>query len=573
MGIRTRIYFAAAVVMVFMMMSALTSSGLRTDGGMAAYAAGLSVHAAAVQEEGITPMTKDETVYALLNEDGSVNAVYVVNHCKVPKDGTYADFGSYEKMESLTEDIQPRTEDDMILWDLKASYGDFYYQGKLAGAELPWNFQIKYALDGKPVEAKGLAGKSGRVEIALSASPNEAAHPVFRESFTMQIQVPVNLNRASIISADGATPVITGQTNTLTYTVLPGASASYRLVMEVRHFEMDSLNIGISAINYGNTLSAADPDEGFEKLLQGLEGWVKGAQSFKNGLLELSNGMDQLTAGLHVLSEGGSELAKGIQGLSQGFRQFDASVDRVAEGSKDISEGLAGTADSGGSILEGYEQLAQGILTRLPGKEEKEQLRRLAQYAGSSGPYAQAGELAQSLLDQIDGLEQIYQNLAALNGSLSLCMEGVSKLSGEYEGFEQGLTALAQASEKLLQNISKLGEGGRQLSDGLAGLDAGMAEMNGSIKALPAHAQELIDGGMAIKNGMDAAGAAVAGLLGLDGEEEKIVSFAAPAEGRAESVQFIIRTPAVKTAEPKEEAPDKTVTKKSFWEKLAALFR
>ena len=156
-----------------------------------------------------------------------------------------------------------------------------------------------------------MAGRSGRVEIALSVTANESVLPYFRERFAMQIQVPVNLNRASIISADGATQVITGKTNTLAYTILPGTSGSYRIVMEAVDFELESMSIGISAIDYGNVLSSEGLGEGIGELSKGIEDWVEGTKSFKNGLMELSNGMGLLTSGLKDLSTGSRELHGG----------------------------------------------------------------------------------------------------------------------------------------------------------------------------------------------------------------------------------------------------------------------
>ena len=211
-------------------MAALTSSGLRTGTTLPVRVTGSSGNQVINPKDGTKPIVKDETVYALLNEDGSVRSVYVVNHSKVLEDGKYVDFGSYKKIESLSENIQPKTEGDKIIWELKKSYGDFYYKGELAGVELPWTFNIQYFLDGNKVQAQDLAGRSGRVEIALSVTANESVLPYFRERFAMQIQVPVNLNRASIISADGATQVITGKTNTLAYTILPELPAAIALL-------------------------------------------------------------------------------------------------------------------------------------------------------------------------------------------------------------------------------------------------------------------------------------------------------------------------------------------------------
>jgi putative membrane protein len=573
MRLRTKTIIAATVMVVFALMAALTAAGLMAGGAIPAGVSGSFGNTAVDPGDGSRPVIKDETVYALLNDDGSLRSAYVVNHIKVPEDGTYVDFGNYEKVESLSEDILPRIEGDRITWELKESYGDFYYQGGLVGAHLPWIFKIEYYLDQNRVEAQDLAGKSGKVEIDLSVTPNESAPSYFRERFAMQIQVPVNLNRAAIISADGATQVIAGSTNTLAYTILPGSSGSYRLVLDARDFEMDSINIGISAVDYSSVLSSGDLADGFRKLSQGMEDWVEGAKAFKSGLVDLSDGVGQLSSGLKDISAGSRELHSGLERYSQGFRQFDDSLDRVSLGSGSIMVGLSELSAGGGSILSGYQRLAQGIQVQLPGEAEKEQLRMLAQYAAiPDSPYYQAGNMAKSLLEQIAGLEQIYQNLSALNDALSQYTQGVAELSEEYKGFDQGISALAQASGELQQGISILADGGKQLSEGLSALDSGMAELNGNVKELPGHAQELVDGGLAIKEGTDAANDAVSEMIGHDDKDEKVVSFVAPEKGMASSVQFVIRTPGIKMPEKEKEVPVNNTVKKSIWQKFIDLF-
>lgn len=569
MRIRNKTIIAVAVMMVIAMMAALTAAGFWAGGGVPAGASGSSGSLWINPGDGSKPVIKDETVYALLNEDGSLRSVYVVNHTRVSEDGRYVDFGNYKDVKSLSDGIQPTIEGDRITWELKKSYGDFYYKGELAGVELPWTFNIQYFLDGNKIQAQDLAGRSGKVEIVLSVTANESVLPYFREKFAMQVQVPIDINRASIISAHGATQVITGKTNTLAYTVLPGTSGSYRIVMEAVDFELESMSIGISAIDYGNVLSSGSLSEGIGELSKGLEDWVDGAKSFKNGLMELSNGMGMLTSGLKDLSTGSRELHGGMESFAQGYQQFDASLDQVSHGSKNIRDGLSEIAINGESILAGYQQLTQGILSQLPGEAEREQLRMLAQYAGSNSPYAQAGNMAQSMLDQIAGLEQIYQNLATLNAGLGQYTEGVSRLSEEYKGFDRGVTALTQASDQLLEGISQLEDGGRRLSDGVSVLEAGMTEISDNMKDLPGHAQELIDGGLAIKKGTDAA---ISGIVGQDGEDEEVVSFVVPEKGLASSVQFVIRTPAIKLPEKEKEAPVETIGKKSFWQKFVDLF-
>lgn len=567
MGMRTGTAIAAAAV--FMTMGLLASSG--PGKVMEASTARFTVSDISASEI-IRPAEKDETVYALLNGDGSVRSIYVVNRVKAPFDGIYVDFGNYRHVRSLSEDIQPITEEGRVIWELKESYGDFYYQGELAEARLPWNFEIQYFLNGERKESGNLAGKSGKVEMVISVRPDQSAHPYFRNRFAIQIQVPVNLDRATVISDDGAVRTVTGRTCTLAYTVLPGTSASYRLVLEARNFEMDSISIGILAADYGGLLSDSSLTEGFDELARGTEDWAEGAKALVEGLADLSEGLDLMASGARELYEGNTELHEGVRNLSQGLERFSGSLADLASGSASLKDGFSGISVIGESVLAGYRQLAQGILDGLPGEAEREQLRMLAQYAGNPGsPYSQVGSLAQSLLDQIAGLELLYQNLSALNSSLEQYTSGVGRMTEEYKGIDEGIASLAQAAEGFEQGIKGVENGTGELSGGIAGLYDGVRQMSETMKEIPGHARELSDGAKSIKEGIDAAREAIMALADPTGPDEKPVSFADPENGFASSVQFVLRTPAIKAAKEEKEAPEITTEKKSFWQKLIEL--
>lgn len=59
---------------------------------------------------------------------------------------------------------------NMRVWDAKGN--DIYYQGTTQKA-LPVDVSISYQLDGKPISAEALAGKSGRVTIRFSYQNNQ----------------------------------------------------------------------------------------------------------------------------------------------------------------------------------------------------------------------------------------------------------------------------------------------------------------------------------------------------------------------------------------------------------------
>ena len=79
---------------------------------------------------------KDENVYANLNQDGSVDGIYVVNAYLLDKETDIVDYGKYDSVKNLTTDAEINKKGDTIT--TAAPEGKFFYQGNLKTKELPW---------------------------------------------------------------------------------------------------------------------------------------------------------------------------------------------------------------------------------------------------------------------------------------------------------------------------------------------------------------------------------------------------------------------------------------------------
>ncbi len=112
------------------------------------------------------PVEKQETVFVNLNPDGSTRQLIDSNWLKNSRgnaeviDGTTL---SNLKPISLAEYSQ--NDNGQITWQPNGE--DVYYQGE-TNKKLPVDVNIDYRLDGKPIKADQLAGKSGHVEISVS---------------------------------------------------------------------------------------------------------------------------------------------------------------------------------------------------------------------------------------------------------------------------------------------------------------------------------------------------------------------------------------------------------------------
>ncbi len=120
---------------------------------------------------------KQENVFANLNEDGSVNGIYVVNGYQLTEDTQIVDYGTYSSIRNLTSSSLLENENGMITTE--ANKGNFFYQGNLESTDLPWDITITYYLDGAEIKASDLAGKSGALKMVIDVTENKAVKEAF----------------------------------------------------------------------------------------------------------------------------------------------------------------------------------------------------------------------------------------------------------------------------------------------------------------------------------------------------------------------------------------------------------
>lgn len=184
---------------------------------------------------------KDETVYATLEHNGSVESLYVVNQFDVLSAGIIKDAGAYDRITNLSDTDPITTADDVQT--IEADEGVFYYQGDIVNGNLPWDFDITYALDDRKVDATKLAGKDGRVEIRLDSSVNENVDEQFPENYLLQVSFTVPADSCHNIDVGDGTIVDAGADRHITYTIMPGQDADLSFRADAENFEMSAITV------------------------------------------------------------------------------------------------------------------------------------------------------------------------------------------------------------------------------------------------------------------------------------------------------------------------------------------
>ena len=147
---------------------------------------------------------KEEVIYANLDASGDVEGVYAVNIFDVPDKTVIVEHGTYTDVKNLVsrEEIV-KTGDDS--YTVEFGPGKLYLQGNLADTDLPWIFEITYALDGKQMSPEEIAGRAGHVTIHIRIFGNPDGDAFFYKNYALNATVLFDTNTCSNIAADGAT--------------------------------------------------------------------------------------------------------------------------------------------------------------------------------------------------------------------------------------------------------------------------------------------------------------------------------------------------------------------------------
>ena len=141
-------------------------------------------------------LSKDETIYAKLNNDGSKNSVIVSEHLNDNGNEKINDKSDLKNINIVNDNTVAKNEDGKIVWETKGN--DVYYQGE-TDKELPISMDIKYYLDDKEMSVNDMLGKSGKVRIVINYN-NHLLNHVFVNGKVEALYTPFVVATTSLLS-------------------------------------------------------------------------------------------------------------------------------------------------------------------------------------------------------------------------------------------------------------------------------------------------------------------------------------------------------------------------------------
>lgn len=287
--------------------------------------------------------TKEETVYSKLDNSGSNYKTIVSTHIQNTENSDLIeDMSDLLNIKNTNGEETFTQEGSKLTWN--ANKNDIYYEGK-SEKELPVECKVKYELDGKEIEAKELAGKSGKVKITLQYT-NKEERTVNVNGKSVKMYVPFVVVTGGIIKNDKAKNVTIssgkvvddGSKTIIAGIAMPGLQESLgvsksdvdipndiEITMDATNFEMGNMITYVTPkILEENDLSIFNKIDGIYGKVQTLESSMNqiqdGATALADGTGELANGTNELKTGTSTAYNGANtisnEVNKSIKSLA-----------------------------------------------------------------------------------------------------------------------------------------------------------------------------------------------------------------------------------------------------------------
>lgn len=353
-------------------------------GTCAALAAGCCLPAFADSD---SPVTKDENVFLFLNPDGSIQQQLV-------SDWLHSDTGlqdvtdctSLTDITNLKSDAAYTLDGSALRWD--TGEHDVYYQGE-SSLTPPVTAEIRYELNGQPITAEELLGKSGHVRITVDLTNHIYTHQMIGgvqrkiyTPFATVVSFALDADDFTNLKAEHGSIQTDSQTQIAAFVALPGLQESFRGLLtgdlsDLGDKLLDSVSIeaDTDCFVFPTIIMAAststeellEKDEDFPSLDEALNEMRDGFDELKDGSIELDDGAHELDDGAQELDDGARELDDGAHELDDGAKELDDGAKDLDDGAQELKDGAFDLDDGAGKLKDGAAAL-NGGLTVLNGK-------------------------------------------------------------------------------------------------------------------------------------------------------------------------------------------------------------
>ena len=327
---------------------------------------------------GSSNFTKSETVYAVMNADGSIKSTTISEHVYAASGlSSVTDQSSLTNIQNTESDADFTQNGDKLVWNTDDT--DVYYKGETDRA-LPIEATVTYAMDGQEAALEDLIGKSGHLTVTISLKNNETG-TVDVNGTTRTIVTPL-ITAVGVVFGEDATNLVAAhglvesaaKSNVAAFVTLPGVKDSLSgllpdqldtledYLQDTVTVEADVTDLTCPQVMLACATSAAalGTDNVFD--LSSVNELTDGINQLNDAMSQLMDGASQLVDGASQLVDGASQLADGVQALLTGANTLNTGAAALDDGLGQLTNGLDTLSSNNTALNNGAQQVADGVL-------------------------------------------------------------------------------------------------------------------------------------------------------------------------------------------------------------------
>ena len=320
---------------------------------------------------GKSSFSKSETVYAVMNGDGSIKSTTVSEHLYSASGlANVTDKTTLTDIQNTESDAEFTQNGEELVWNTNDT--DVYYKGNTDKA-LPIDVKVTYALDGQEAALEDIIGKSGHLTVTVNLKNNETG-TVNVNGKDRTIVTPLITAVGVILGGDAANVTAehgmiesAAKSSVAAFVTLPGVkdSLSGLLPDEVDSIEdylQDTVTVEADVEDFtcpqvmvacATSTAALGTSNVFD---------LSSINDLTDGINQLNDAMSQLMDGASQLVDGTSQLANGVLALLDGANTLNNGVAALDDGLGQLTNGLDTLSANNAALNAGAQQVADGVL-------------------------------------------------------------------------------------------------------------------------------------------------------------------------------------------------------------------
>lgn len=449
------------------------------------------------------PTGKTETVYSVLNSDGSISDT-IVSSWLHDEDGinNIKETLNLTDVKNIKSNEKPSKDGNTYTWNAKGN--DVYYEGT-ATKQLPVSVKIRYELDGQEISANDIQGKSGHLKLTISFTNNysevkniNGKSIVIHPSYLAGGMLNMSTGKFSNVKCESGKIVNDGTNEMLAFANIPGLNETLKsagldkvnnqlgisddvtVEADVNDFDLGSIMVGMTneidlASELGEIGSVSELTDGIDQLIEADDQLIDGSKQLYDGTTQLKEQAAPLTGSsdqVRQLSAGAIQLNDGVKALQTGLTAYTNGVDTLAAGSQQlygIPQGVSQIQNGvSGNLGQGKTNLLDGATALNEGLKQLE---------------AQVNTLTPTELDTMQTqIQGAMATLAGMQKTITDDSATLGDLSNSLNTASNAITTITKYNEDLKSDVGTLKNDVSDLKDQISNKNNEIGEKNNEIK-------------------------------------------------------------------------------------------